>query len=187
MESEKQSTAASQSISEVEIDDELVEILDEDSDVKTPTQNTRVPVASNKGAVPVAQGKNVTKPSSQKSQAELIDMAFAGKSISFLGANTALFPLYVLHYLDFYWLKACGIVPPCVLHHMSSVVNLCRFSTFHIAGDDVGTEFAAEKKQEVQKDLGPELEVNILPGWGTWKSQQREPSWMAEDRYKDKK
>ncbi|GMH32317.1 hypothetical protein BSKO_00151 [Bryopsis sp. KO-2023] len=54
------------------------------------------------------------------------------------------------------------------------------------AGDDVGVDFAAEKAKEVEKDLGPELEVNVLPGWGTWKSQQREPKWMAEARAKDK-
>lgn len=54
------------------------------------------------------------------------------------------------------------------------------------AGDDVGVDFAAEKAKVVEKDLGPEVEVNVLPGWGTWKSQQREPKWMREKRAKDK-
>lgn len=54
-------------------------------------------------------------------------------------------------------------------------------------GDDVDAEFAAEKKREIEKDLGPEVEVNILPGWGTWNKFQSEPPWMAEAREEDKR
>lgn len=56
-----------------------------------------------------------------------------------------------------------------------------------LLGDDVEAEFAEEKKREVEKDQGPELEVNILPGWGTWNKYQTEPSWMREAREEDKR
>lgn len=43
------------------------------------------------------------------------------------------------------------------------------------AGDDVEAEFAAEKAKEVEGEL-PKVDVPaVMPGWGKWSSDQKEP------------
>lgn len=52
------------------------------------------------------------------------------------------------------------------------------------AGDDVAAEFEAAKEAEVEAEL-PKVEApSLLPGWGAWASQQREPGWMIAARVK---
>ncbi|XP_075264252.1 uncharacterized protein LOC142356177 [Convolutriloba macropyga] len=52
------------------------------------------------------------------------------------------------------------------------------------AGDDVEAEFAEAKRAEVEAEL-PDIETpSVMPGWGTWTTQQREPRWMKEKREK---
>ena len=52
------------------------------------------------------------------------------------------------------------------------------------AGDDVAAEFEEGKEAEVQLEL-PKVEgPSLMPGWGTWASQQREPKWMVQAREK---
>lgn len=55
------------------------------------------------------------------------------------------------------------------------------------AGDDVEDQFAREKAAEVEAELPKEDLPGVLPGWGTWKDQQREPKWMVEQRKKQEK
>lgn len=55
------------------------------------------------------------------------------------------------------------------------------------AGDDVANQFAAEKAEEVQGELPMVDEPGVLPGWGVWAGQQREPKWMVEARDKAKR
>ncbi|KAG2495048.1 hypothetical protein HYH03_006979 [Edaphochlamys debaryana] len=52
------------------------------------------------------------------------------------------------------------------------------------AGDDVGAEFEAEKAAAVAEELPDIQEPSLLPGWGAWVGQQRNPKWMqsAKDR-----
>jgi U3 small nucleolar RNA-associated protein 14 len=52
------------------------------------------------------------------------------------------------------------------------------------AADDVAAEFAAEKAAEVEEQLPKEEVPGLMPGWGLWADQQREPKWMAEARAK---
>ena len=52
------------------------------------------------------------------------------------------------------------------------------------AGDDVEEEFAAQKAEDVEADL-PNVAVDkVLPGWGSWASQQREPRFIRLQRQK---
>lgn len=52
------------------------------------------------------------------------------------------------------------------------------------AGDDVASEFAATKAEEVEGEL-PKVDVPVmLPGWGAWNGQQREPKFMKDARIK---
>ncbi|PRW50835.1 U3 small nucleolar RNA-associated 14-like protein A [Chlorella sorokiniana] len=59
------------------------------------------------------------------------------------------------------------------------------------AGDDVAAEFAAAKAAEVEEEL-PQVEEELpqedvpgmLPGWGTWAGQQREPQWVTDAKRK---
>lgn len=52
------------------------------------------------------------------------------------------------------------------------------------AGDDVAAAFEEGKEAEIQAEL-PKVEgPSLMPGWGTWASQQREPRWMVEARKK---
>lgn len=52
------------------------------------------------------------------------------------------------------------------------------------ASDDVAAEFAAEKAAQVEEQLPKEEVPGLMPGWGLWADQQREPKWMAEARLK---
>ncbi|KAI8471775.1 MAG: Utp14 protein-domain-containing protein [Monoraphidium minutum] len=52
------------------------------------------------------------------------------------------------------------------------------------AGDDVAGEFEAAKAAEVEEQLPKEDVPGLMPGWGLWAGQQREPKWMAEARTK---
>lgn len=52
------------------------------------------------------------------------------------------------------------------------------------AGDDVAAEFEAEKAAEVEAELPGFEAPSLLPGWGTWASQQKEPKWMRDARAK---
>ncbi|KAK9806336.1 hypothetical protein WJX72_010623 [[Myrmecia] bisecta] len=55
------------------------------------------------------------------------------------------------------------------------------------AGDDVEAEFAAEKAAEVAEEL-PDIETpSVMPGWGAWAGQAREPRWMQDARTKAQK
>ena len=52
------------------------------------------------------------------------------------------------------------------------------------SGDDVEAEFAEDKAADVAAEL-PKLDApSLMPGWGTWSNQQREPRWMREARAK---
>ena len=45
-------------------------------------------------------------------------------------------------------------------------------------------EFAEDKAADVAAEL-PKLDApSLMPGWGTWSNQQREPRWMREARAK---
>lgn len=52
------------------------------------------------------------------------------------------------------------------------------------AGDDVAADFAAEKAAEVESELPSEDVPGVMPGWGTWASQQLEPRWAIEAKAK---
>lgn len=52
------------------------------------------------------------------------------------------------------------------------------------AGDDVEADFAADKAAEVAGELPSDQVEGQLPGWGTWKTQQREPAWMTAAKAK---
>lgn len=52
------------------------------------------------------------------------------------------------------------------------------------AGDDVAAEFSARKAEEIEGELPKEEVPGVLPGWGTWAGQQREPRWAAEAKRK---
>jgi U3 small nucleolar RNA-associated protein 14 len=52
------------------------------------------------------------------------------------------------------------------------------------ASDDVAAEFASDKAAEVEEQLPKEEVPGLMPGWGLWADQQREPKWMAEARQK---
>ncbi|GBF90520.1 hypothetical protein Rsub_03516 [Raphidocelis subcapitata] len=52
------------------------------------------------------------------------------------------------------------------------------------ASDDVAADFEAEKAAEVEEQLPKEEAPGLMPGWGLWADQQREPKWMAEARAK---
>ncbi|PSC76740.1 U3 small nucleolar RNA-associated 14-like protein A isoform A [Micractinium conductrix] len=54
------------------------------------------------------------------------------------------------------------------------------------AGDDVQADFAAQKAAEVEGELPQEEVPGVMPGWGTWASQQREPQWVADAKRKAK-
>jgi len=55
------------------------------------------------------------------------------------------------------------------------------------AGDDVEAEFAAEKAKDVEGEL-PKVETPaVMPGWGKWNADQREPRWMVAQREKAEK
>lgn len=55
------------------------------------------------------------------------------------------------------------------------------------AGDDVEAEFAAMKEAEVTQGL-PSVEVDkVLPGWGSWASEQKEPRYIREQRQQAEK
>ncbi len=52
------------------------------------------------------------------------------------------------------------------------------------AGDNVAAEFEAEKEAEAEKEL-PKIEApSVLPGWGAWASNQKEPKWLAAAKLK---
>ena len=52
------------------------------------------------------------------------------------------------------------------------------------AGDDVVAEFEAEKQDEAEKSL-PKIEApSLLPGWGTWAANQKEPEWIRTAKLK---
>jgi len=56
--------------------------------------------------------------------------------------------------------------------------------TMAFAGDDVESEFKEAKRAEVEAEL-PDIETpSLMPGWGSWSTQQREPRWMREKREK---
>ncbi|CAD7700247.1 unnamed protein product, partial [Ostreobium quekettii] len=48
------------------------------------------------------------------------------------------------------------------------------------AGDDVELDFAVEKARDTEAELPNVKEPCMLPGWGRWASEQREPRWMVE-------
>eukprot|EP00873_Tetraselmis_striata_P003871 jgi/Tetstr1/424135/TSEL_014744.t1 len=52
------------------------------------------------------------------------------------------------------------------------------------AGDDVEAEFAEAKRAEVEAELPAVETPGLVPGWGMWAGQQREPRWMKEERAK---
>lgn len=52
------------------------------------------------------------------------------------------------------------------------------------AGDDVEAEFARDKAEEIEGELPTTELPGVLPGWGTWSGQQREPKWAREAREK---
>ncbi|GFH31683.1 uncharacterized protein HaLaN_30772 [Haematococcus lacustris] len=52
------------------------------------------------------------------------------------------------------------------------------------AGDDVEQDFEAEKAAEVAAELPKEEVVGVLPGWGVWANQQKEPRWVTAAREK---
>ena len=52
------------------------------------------------------------------------------------------------------------------------------------AGDDVAAEFEATKAAEAEAELPPIEAPLVLPGWGAWASQQREPKWLVEAKAK---
>ncbi|CAG9464190.1 unnamed protein product [Pedinophyceae sp. YPF-701] len=55
------------------------------------------------------------------------------------------------------------------------------------AGDDVAAEFAEAKRREAEEEL-PKIETpTVMPGWGMWSDQQREPAWMRRERDKAEK
>ena len=55
------------------------------------------------------------------------------------------------------------------------------------ADDDVHDEFRAEKEAEVAQELPKAKEISLLPGWGRWKDEQKEPRWMGEQRAKNQR
>eukprot|EP00877_Chromochloris_zofingiensis_P011898 jgi/Chrzof1/6962/Cz02g05190.t1 len=55
------------------------------------------------------------------------------------------------------------------------------------AGDDVEAEFTAEKAADVEGELPPVEAPGLMPGWGMWSNQQREPAWMKKEREKAEK
>ena len=55
------------------------------------------------------------------------------------------------------------------------------------ADDDVHDEFRAEKEAEVAQELPKSEEISLLPGWGRWKNEQKEPKWMEEQRAKNQR
>ena len=52
------------------------------------------------------------------------------------------------------------------------------------AADDVAAEFEAAKEAEVAAELPKEDGPLVLPGWGVWAGQQKEPAWMIAARKK---
>ncbi|KAI3427018.1 hypothetical protein D9Q98_006960 [Chlorella vulgaris] len=52
------------------------------------------------------------------------------------------------------------------------------------AGDDVAAEFAASKAAEVEGELPKEEVPGVLPGWGIWAGNQREPQWAIDAKKK---
>ncbi|KAK9837770.1 hypothetical protein WJX74_004747 [Apatococcus lobatus] len=55
------------------------------------------------------------------------------------------------------------------------------------AGDDVEADFQQMKDAEVAEEVPKVEEPSMLPGWGTWAGQQREPKWMRDARVKAQK
>lgn len=55
------------------------------------------------------------------------------------------------------------------------------------AGDDVEADFAAEKAAHVTEELPEVEEPSVMPGWGMWAGQQREPRWMVQAKAKAQK
>jgi len=53
---------------------------------------------------------------------------------------------------------------------------------FHMFGEDVQADFAAEKRKDVEKELPKNDGPTQMPGWGMWKDQQRVPAWMLRER-----
>lgn len=52
------------------------------------------------------------------------------------------------------------------------------------AGDNVAAEFEADKEAEAEREL-PKIEApSVLPGWGAWASNQKEPKWLAAAKLK---
>ncbi len=45
-------------------------------------------------------------------------------------------------------------------------------------------EFEAQKAEEVGAELPKVEEVGVLPGWGVWAEQQREPRWVRQAKEK---
>ncbi|GLI69141.1 hypothetical protein VaNZ11_013698 [Volvox africanus] len=52
------------------------------------------------------------------------------------------------------------------------------------AGDDVEAAFAEEKAAAVAEELPDVDEPSIIPGWGAWASNQRNPGWMKAAKEK---
>ncbi len=55
------------------------------------------------------------------------------------------------------------------------------------ASDDVAGDFAADKAQEVAAELPHIEEPSLLPGWGAWADQQKDPKWMRDAKAKAQK
>lgn len=53
------------------------------------------------------------------------------------------------------------------------------------AGDDVAQEFEREKEEQVAGELPEEEGEQLLPGWGQWASEQREPRFIERQRRRD--
>lgn len=89
-----QSAIVSQGNSEVETDgEELVEISDEECDVIPSNQSPQVAATASQDPLQMTDTKSVPENLNRKSQAELIEMAFAGKFISSLEPS-AVFLVY---------------------------------------------------------------------------------------------
>ena len=53
---------------------------------------------------------------------------------------------------------------------------------FQAFGEDVQKEFAEAKAKAVERELPKFDAPALMPGWGTWKDQQKTPQWMLDAR-----
>ncbi|KAF5840649.1 Utp14 protein-domain-containing protein [Dunaliella salina] len=77
--------------------------------------------------------------------------------------------------------KAQEGMRPAPASHEATQQELIRMA---FAGDDVEAEFAADKAAEVGAELPHIEEPSVLPGWGVWQDQQRNPKWMKQAKEK---